>query len=127
MIAAMTFARVLEEAGITPAEYAVMWHVKDTIVVSREAIAEWTASNLPNNVPPDISVDDCLHAIDSLVRRGLLIELTASDVETDLARWRSEALPVSWGVDRNRAEGDVDLTSEGFRVMESIAQRVHPD
>ena len=118
---------ILGEAGVTPAEYAVMWHVGDTVVQPRDAIAFWTASNLPNNVPADITVEECLQAVDSLIRRSLLVELSTSDIEVDLARWRNESLPVSWGVDRDRYVGDVDLTEAGFRLMESVTQQEFPD
>jgi hypothetical protein len=62
-------------------------------------IATWTAGHLPDHVPIEITVEDCLRATDALVRRGLLVELTAADIEEDLARWRPETLPVSWGVE----------------------------
>jgi hypothetical protein len=84
-------------------------------------------SNLPNNGPSDITVNDCLQAVDSLIRRGLLIELSNSDIDADLARWRSESLPVSWGVDRDRYPGDVDLTETGFRLTVAITQQEFPD
>jgi hypothetical protein len=85
------FSAILHEAGIATAEYAVLWHVQDTVVQPREAIAGWAASNLPNNVPSDITIDDCLQAVGSLIRRGFFIELSNSDIDADLARWRSEA------------------------------------
>jgi hypothetical protein len=53
-----------------------------------------------NNVPGNISNEQCLGATDALIRRGLLVELTADEIEADRARWRAETLPVSWGVDR---------------------------
>ena len=106
-----------EEAGVSEAEYAVLWHVRDTVVQPRDVLASWTAQNLPNVVASDITVDDCLRAIDSLIERGLLVELSAADIEADRARWRAEPLPVSWGVDRDRHPGDIDLTEAGFRVM----------
>lgn len=104
-----------------------MWHVRDTVVQPHDAIALWTASNLPNNVPADITVEEWLQAVDSLICRGLLIELSTFDIEVDLARWQSESLPVSWGVDRDRYAGDVDLTEAGFRLMESVTQQEFPD
>jgi hypothetical protein len=124
---AKAFSAILNEAGIAPAEYAVLWHVRDTVVQPRKAIAGWAASNLPNNVPSDITVDDCLQAVDWLIRRGLLIELSNSDIDADLARWGSESLPVSWGVDRDRHPGDVDLTETGFRLTVAITQQEFPD
>lgn len=118
---------ILDEAGLSSAEYAVLWHVRDTVVQPRDVIADWTARHLPNVVPPDLTFEDCRRATDSLIDRGLLIELSDADIETDLARWRAEPLPVSWGVDRDRRPGDVDLTESGFRLMEAIAQRERPD
>ena len=124
---ALQLSAILKNVGISSAEYAVLFHVRDTVVQPRDVIAGWTAANLPNVVPADITVEDCLQATDSLIRRGLLIELTAADVEADLSRWRTEALPVSWGVDRDRHPGDVDLTETGFRLMEAITQQEFPD
>lgn len=40
------FSAILHEAGIAPAEYAVLWHVRDTVVQPRETIAGWTALGL---------------------------------------------------------------------------------
>ena len=118
---------ILGEAGISPADYAVLWHVHDTVVRAREVIADWTARNLPGVVPPDITFADCLRSVDSLIRRGLLVELSAAEIEADLLRWRSEPLPVSWGVDRDRYPGDVDLTEQGFRLMEAVTRQQFPD
>jgi hypothetical protein len=123
----MNLRAILENVGLSPAEYAVMWHVRDTVVQPRDVISAWTADNLPNNVPANISLEDCLQATDALVRRGLLVELTAEDIETDLARWRAEPLPVSWGVDRDRYPKDVDLTEAGFRMIESISEQEFPN
>ena len=116
----MELLAILKSVGISAAEYAVLWHVRDTVVQPREEIAWWTAAHLPNNVPADISLDDCREATDSLIKRGLLVELTAEDIEADLSRWRNEPLPVSWGVDRDRYPKDVDLTEAGFHAIESI-------
>lgn len=121
----MEMAQALSDIGITFAEYAVLWHVRDT-VVEREGLAFWVCHHLPNNVPQDISLDDCRGAIDTLVRNGLLIELTDADIECDLARWRSEPIPVSWGVDRDRRVGDVDLTEAGFRAEETVTRLTGP-
>ncbi len=55
-----------------------------------------------NSSPPDITSGDCLQAIDSLIHKGLLVELQQHNLEADLTRWRSEPLAVSFGVDRNR-------------------------
>lgn len=118
--------KALSDAGITFAEYAVLWHVRDTVVVKRDGLAFWVCHHLPNHVPKDIGLDDCLAAIDTLVRRGLLIELTDADIQGDLARWRAEPIPVSWGVDRRREVGDVDLTEAGFLVEESVARLTCP-
>src|SRR5690349_6320379 len=115
----MELSAILKNMGISPAEYAVLWHVRDTVVQPRDVIAGWTAANLPNVVPADITVEDCLRATDSLIRRGLLVELTAADIDADLSRWRTESLPVSWGVDRDRHPTDVDLSETGFRLTES--------
>jgi hypothetical protein len=123
----MELSAILENVGISAAEYAVLWHVRDTVVQPRDVIAEWTAANLPNVVSADITVEDCLRATDSLIRRGLLIELTAADIEADLARWRAEALPVSWGVDRDRHPRDVDATETGFRLIEDITRQQFPE
>jgi hypothetical protein len=123
----VALSRILGDVGVSPAEYAVLWHVRDTVVQPRDVIAAWVAANLPNHVPTEITVDDCLAATDSLIRRGLLAELTAADIEADLARWRAEPLPVSWSVDRDRRPGDVDLTEPGFRLIEAITQRLRPD
>ncbi len=123
----MELFAVLKNMGISPAEYAVLWHVRDTVVQPRDVIAGWTAANLPNVVPADITVEDCLRATDSLIRRGLLIELTAADIDTDLSRWRTESLPVSWGVDRDRHPSDVDLSETGFRLIEDITRQQFPE
>jgi hypothetical protein len=117
---------ILSDAGVLPAEYAALWHVHDTVVQPRDVIADWTARNLPNVVPSDITFEDCLRSIDSLIHRGLLVELSAADIDTDLLRWKNETLPVSWGVDRDRYPGDVDLTEQGFRVMGAITQQQFP-
>lgn len=122
----MELESILKSAGISPAEYAVLWHVRDTVVQPREEISWWTAAYLPNNVPAEISLEDCRQATDALIRRGLLVELTAEDIEADLSRWRAEPLPVSWGVDRDRYPGDVDLTEAGFRLIESVNQEEFP-
>ena len=122
----MELSAILKSAGISSSEYAVLWHVRDTVVQPREVISAWTADHLPNNVPTDISLEDCLRATDALIRRALLIELTAEDIEADLARWRAEPLPVSWGVDRDRYAKDVDLTEAGFRVIQSISEQEFP-
>jgi hypothetical protein len=53
---------ILQRAGISPAEYAVLWHVRDTVVRPRDVLSAGVADNLPNNVPSDISLDDCLEA-----------------------------------------------------------------
>jgi hypothetical protein len=121
-----TLSAILRDAAISPAEYAVLWHVRDTVVRPRDVIADWAADNLPGVVSPAITVDDCLRATDSLIRRALLIELTAADIEADLVRWRTEALPVSWGVDRDRYPADVDLTEAGFHLIESIMRKWFP-
>lgn len=118
---------LLRTVGLSPAEYAVLWHVRDTVVQPRDVLASWTADNLPNNVPSNIAVDDCVRAIEALVGRALLVELTAEDIVVDLARWRAEELPVSWGVDRDRYPGDIDLTEAGFRVVEDVTSREFPD
>jgi hypothetical protein len=123
----MELVTILQEFGISSAQYAVLWHVRDTVVVPRDELSTWTADNLPNSVPSDITVEDCVQATDALIRRGLLVELTAEDIETDLARWRAEPLPVSWGVARNRRPKDVDLTEAGFRLIESITEQEFPN
>lgn len=123
----MELRPILETAGLSPAEYAVMWHVRDTVVQRRDVIAAWAADHVPNNVPAEISLEECLQATDALIRRGLLVELRAEDIAADLARWRAEPLPVSWGVDRERYPGDVDLTETGFRLIESICEQEFPD
>jgi hypothetical protein len=76
--------QALSDIGLTFAEYAVLWHVRDTVVLKRDGLAFWVCHHLPNNVPKDIGLDDCLAAIDTLVRRGLLIELTEADIQADL-------------------------------------------
>lgn len=113
--------------GISPAEYAVMWHVRDTVVQPRDMIADWAASYPPNDVPVAITVEDCLGAIDALICRGLLVELTVADIEADLARWRAEPLPVSSGVDLRRRPGDVDLTEKGFQLIEAVMRVGYPE
>ncbi len=118
---------ILAAVGVSPAEYTVMWHVRDTVVQPRDVIAGWAADNVPADVAGDIAFEDCLHATDSLIRRGLLIELTAPDIEADLARWLGELLPVSWGVDRDRRPGDIDLTAAGFELIEAIVRQKFPD
>ena len=119
-------AKALFDVGLTFAEYAVLWHVRDTVVLEREGLAFWVCHHLPNNVPKDIGLDDCVAAIEALVRKGLLIELTNADIQADLARWRTEPIPVSWGVDRSREVGDVDLTEAGFRVEERVSRTTGP-
>lgn len=118
---------ILRDAGISPAEYAVLWHVQDTVVQPRYVIADWTARNLPNTGSSDLTFEDCLRSVDSLIHRGLLIELSAADIEADLARWKSEPLPVSWGVDRGRNPGDVDLTEHGFGLMDALTRQQFPN
>jgi hypothetical protein len=122
----MELAQILTDLGLTPAEYAVLFHVTDTVVIEREGLAVWVADNLPNCVPQDLTLADCRAAIDALLRRELLVELTEADLAQDLARWRAEPLPVSWGVDRDRRIGDVDLTEAGFRIDETITRLRSP-
>lgn len=123
----MELAQALSDLGLTFPEYAVLWHVRDTVVLDRQGLAFWVCHHLPNNVPKEIDLDQCLEAIDMLVRKGLLIELTEVDIQDDLARWREEPIPVSWGVDRDRGVGDVDLTEAGFRAAETVSRLMHPD
>lgn len=118
---------ILSDVGLSSAEYAVLWHVSDTVVQPRDVLAAWVAAYHPNDVPRELSVEDCLRATDSLIHRGLLVELTAAEIEADLARWRAEPLPVSFGVDRERRIGDVDLTELGFRSIEAVTRREFPD
>ncbi|MCE9579541.1 MAG: hypothetical protein K8W52_40850 [Deltaproteobacteria bacterium] len=106
---------------LSPAEYAVLFHVVDTVVLPREQLAAYAADNLPNVVPPDLTVDGCREAIASLVARGWLVELTQADIDADLARWQREPLPVSWGVALDRRVGDVDATDAGFRGFHEAA------
>lgn len=122
----MELAQALSDLGLTVAEYAVLWHVRDTVVLERDPLAFWVCHHLPNNVPQDLSLDDCLEAIRSLISKGLLVELTEADIESDLARWRAEPIPVSWGVDRDRWVGDVDLTEVGFNAEATIARLTGP-
>ena len=74
-----------------------------------------------------VMFEECLRSVESLIHRGLLVELSAADIQVDLVRWKNETLPVSWGVDRDRYPGDVDLTEQGFRLMESITQQQFPN
>jgi hypothetical protein len=108
---------------VTPAAHAVLFHVMDTVVIPRDELADWVSRNLPSTVPQDLTREDCLRAIDELIGQGLLIELSDEDVRADAERWRSEPLPVSWGVDRNRRAGDVDVTEAGFRLMTRPSSR----
>ena len=103
---------------MTDAEYAVMFHVWDTVVQSRDVLADYAAEYPPNVVTSSLSAADCLAAIDVLVGHGLLVELTQADIDADLAHWRAETRPVSWGVERSRSVGDVDVTEAGFRLRE---------
>src|SRR6476659_8940258 len=93
---------------LSPAEDAVLSQVRDTIVEPREELARCVAFYL-NGEPSNFSVEECLRAIESLLQKGILIELTPDDIAADLDRWKSEPLPVSWGVDRRRRPGDIDL------------------
>ncbi|MGE0550629.1 MAG: hypothetical protein AB7O24_08660 [Kofleriaceae bacterium] len=122
----MQFLAILEGAGVSPAECAVLWQVRDTVVQPRGVIAVWTAARAHDVLPVHLTVEDCVRSIDALIRRGLLIELTEQDIDADLARWSAEPMPVSWGVDRERAPGDVDLTEHGFARIESIIQQLEP-
>lgn len=110
---------------LSSAEDAVLWQVRDTVVEPRDELARWVADNLPRD--SDISVDDCLRAIEALLRKRLLVELTAEDIAADLARWESEPLPVSFGVDRRRRPGDVDLTEAGFQLCEAVSREKYPN
>jgi len=113
-------ADALAQLGLSAPEYAVLWHVQDTVVARRPVLAEWSARNLPNVLPSTITHDDCDAAIGSLLARALLVELTDDDVARDLARWRSEAHPVCVGVDLRREPGDIDLTELGAEAMRAV-------
>jgi len=117
---------MLHAAGLTPAEYAVLWHVHDTLVAPREVLAAWVAEHLPRDVPSELTVDQCRLAIEALINAGALVELTAADLEHDRARWRAEPLPVSGGVDRGRAVGEVDLTAAGFQRITGVIHHLGP-
>lgn len=125
-VASVTFDRILAAHAVSPAEYAVLWHVIDTVVVPRAELAHWASRHLPNGVQQDLSEADCADAITSLLARALLIELRDDDIAADLARWRREVRPVSFGVDRTRRPGDVDVTAEGWALYERIAREVYP-
>jgi hypothetical protein len=115
LLAEMDLPHILGANRLTHAEYAVLFHVGDTVVTSRADLAHWVARNLPNNVPAGITVDECDEAIASLITRELLVTLTKEAINADLARWHAEERPVSWGVDRRREPDDVDVTAAGFR------------
>lgn len=118
------FDEALAEVGLSVAEWAVLRHVADTVVAPRAVLAEWTADNLPGPVPATVTVDDCAAAIGSLLARGLLVELTADDIEQDVSRWRAEALPVTFGVHLRREPGDVDLTQRGADAVGAVEARL---
>jgi len=116
----VTLDDALAQLGLSAPEYAVLWQVRDTVVAPRPVLAEWTARNLPDTVPSTIAHEDCVAAIASLLARGLLVELSDEDVARDLARWRSEAHPVCFGVDLRREPGDVDLTERGAETIRAV-------
>ncbi len=122
----MSLNKILLGHGIAPAEYAVLFHVMDTVVVSRVILADWVWRYVPNTVSQPLCEEDCFRAIESLISKGLLEELSQSDIDVDLARWRAERLPVSWGVDRNRCPGDIDVTEAGFLLYREIGRAEQP-
>lgn len=117
---------LLSDASLSPTEYAVMGQIADGITAARDCLAEQTAQSSSNFAPAD-SVEACLNAIVSLLRKGLLIELSPADIEADLARWRAEPFPVSVGVNRDRFSGDIDLTEAGFQLLRSIEHQEFPE
>ena len=117
------YADILSEAGLSAAEYAVLWQVRDTVVSPRAVLAEWTAHHGPHGEPSTVTREEALAAVASLVARGLLVELTADELARDLARWRDERYPVTVGVDLQREVGDVDLTTAGAALMASLEGR----
>ncbi|MGE0868588.1 MAG: hypothetical protein AB7P03_08500 [Kofleriaceae bacterium] len=122
----MEFLAILEGAGVTPSECAVLWQVRNTAVMSRGMTGVWASAHARSALPVHPTVEDCIRATDALISRGLLIELTADDIQADLVRWNSEPLPLSWGVDRERCPGDVDFTEAGFQRIESIMRQLYP-
>lgn len=117
---------LLSDASLSPTEYAVLGQIAEGITAARDCLAEQTSQSSANFAPAD-SVEACLDAINSLLRKGLLLELTPADIEADLARWRAEPFPVSIGVDLTRSPGDIDFTDAGFQLLRSIEQQQSPD
>lgn len=122
-----SFLDILAKAGVSPAEYAVLFHILDTVVTRRKVIAQWTFDNLPNNVSSDITLEECRAAIDSLLTKKLVIELTQADIAADLARWKAEPIPIGFGVDLRREEDDIDLTEDGYQRMRAIHRQQFPN
>ena len=78
---------LLAEADLSPAEYAVLTHVADSLVNDRGVLADWTARHVPDAVTAAVTHEECGAAVASLLARGLLVALTADDVARDLERW----------------------------------------
>lgn len=120
------FRQILENADVSPAEFALLFHIFDTVIQPRKVLAEWTFDHLPNSVPSDLTLEECHAAVDSLLAKGLIIELTEADLEADLARWSDEPLPFGFGVDFRREAGDLDLTEAGFQRITAIFEAQSP-
>jgi hypothetical protein len=99
--------------GLTVAEYAVMFHVLDTVVAHRGALAAHAQWNPPHVARGSLSIAECLAAVESCISRGWLEEFTSSRIATELERWRGEPLPKSFGVDLRWSPGDIDVTYPG--------------
>ena len=87
-------------------------------------LADWTARHVPSAVAAAVTHDECRAAIDSLLARGLLVELTADDLAHDLARWNAERVPSC--VDLYREVCEVDFTPRGADTMRTLDARLHP-
>jgi len=121
----MALESFLATYSLSPAEYTVLFHVADSLVVSRAALGDWVSRQLPRVVDGDLSLAACDRAVESLIARALLVELTQAEIDADAVRWRGESLAVSFGATSERCAGDVDVTEDGFRILERINAAQH--
>lgn len=102
-------------ATLSDAAWAVLYHVYYGEILDADGLALFAAFEPP--LPyrrGDFTEAECRAAIETLFTEGWLMVWTEEHAAEEEARWESEPLPLSVGVERDIEPGSVGLTRIGW-------------
>lgn len=114
--------QALSPHGLSGTAYSLMCTAGYRIALDRDSFIKETRGLCKGGLYSDASWEELTDALDDLLTRGLMIILSADDIEAESSRIQRST--VSELIDTGYAAGHVDFTADGIRVHREVVNQI---